>query len=250
MEQLKVDYNELEILDDEYDEDIMKYKGELFTGMSYEDTQRVHIESYYDQGRLVSEKSWNKKGILIYDYCKNKYSKEYYEDGTLKQIRDQSGYKKYYSSGKIKTLYEVKEKYAMVYWKDGAWILRHKSGKIDARIMSKEYIIFHDEIWKEKYLEILTDDIDYFYPYFRCWIDDCEMIHKSYIICRMIACDNLWIKEAGIQLAEKYRIMESMDLLEQERDNQAVPPPRANMMYTRTISLCARQAIGTLKFGG
>lgn len=246
----KISYDEIDFDYKDDDTEIAIYQNIPYTGIGYEKTKNgSYIESLYKDGELIAEKTWNAHGIVIYDYCKDSYSKQYYDNGILKEIRDDNIIKKYYASGILKYDYIMKDGLANGYWLDGTWVFRHKAEKNGYLVLSSDYIEFNHAIWYEKNLQILEEDFSFFCPYFICWIDICDSRKRSEIVCHMICSENLLVKEKGIHMAEKYMIIDAIDFLDKERDNQQIPPACDGIISTRTISLSARQAIGTLKYG-
>lgn len=247
---MKISYDELEFewIDDEIE--IAYYQDKPYTGIGYETTKKgCYIESVFQNGEVVSEKTWNAQGTVIYDYYKEVYQNQYYDNGILKEAEDDNGTKKYYASGSLKYDYVRKDGLAMGYLPDGIWVFRSKAQKKGYIVLSASEIAFNDIVWYEKYLEMLEEDFGFFKPYFICWIEKCDTKKRPKMVCDMISSENLLIKETGIRMAEKYMIIEAIDYLEKERFNRQIPPAYDGVISTRTISLSARQAIGTLKYG-
>lgn len=104
---------------------------------------------------------------------------------------------------------------------------------------------------KENKEKLLETEFDAFCTYIALWMEEMHPKERAEYVCALIASDNLWIKDEGIRLAERHKVIQALDLLEKERNNQMVPPRRFHdtglITYTMSISLRARQAIVTLK---
>lgn len=270
-----VQINDLESLDDELMEEVT-YHGALFTGTAVYENERVkeeyHFldgkahgrwtmesrsgqlleESFYENGKLQRQQAWTKEGILHLRYQTEPLShEEFYPDGSIQYHRTDDGLKKYYQNGQPLEVFEYAAKLAVFYDKSGTWLLRHQTEGKQYVVISREKITFHDEALRQSWLVLLEEAFDEFAPYIALWLEELSLTERADIVCAMIASDNLWIKEKGIRLAEQHKIVQALPLLEKERNNQAVPPRRFHgtgmVSYSMTISLRARQAIGTLK---
>lgn len=263
--------DELESPDYDLMEDVA-YKGNLFTGTAIENSNNSHTEwhflngkahgrwfsvsdsgqlledAFYENGKKITEKMWNSLGILCWNYQREPLLfQEFYYDGTLKVQRDVNSRKIYYSTGQIKQLFDYSQNYAMSYYKDGTWLFKHLSDGEQHLVMSSEKITFHDEFLCKVYMELLEEDFDYFYPYFVLWIGKVSADERASFICNLITSENLWMKNAGINLAETYKLRQAVDLLEKERNNQIIPPPHQGHYYSYSIGQRARMVLGTLK---
>lgn len=270
-----VQISDLESLDDELMEEV-KYHGALFTGTAVDESARVkeeyHFldgrahgrwstqshsgqlleEAFYEHGVLKKLRAWTTEGVLSLRIQTEPFSREeFYPDGSIQYYQTDSGLKLYYQSGQPLELFTYAEKLAVFYDKDGAWLLRHRTEGEKYLVMSEEKITFHDEALRQSWLALLEEQFDELEPHILLWLKGLSAADRADIVCAMLASDNLWMKEKGICLAEQYKVVQALPFLEKERDNQAVPPRRfyrsGMVSYTRTISLSARQAIGTLK---
>ncbi len=280
---MEVQFDELEMTDDKEMLQGVTYQGKPFTGTAveenfeceYEDGMiitRTYVdgkahgrwteavlggqlleESFYEDGELLTQRTWSCKGEPITHYQKEPWVEEqFYPDGSMKIQQNEDGIKKYYENGQLLEHFDYAANGAVFYDKDGTWIVRHKTDGEKKLEMDCTKITFHDEALCKRYLKLLEEVFDQFDDYVALWIETVQKEERAQIVCDMIASDNLWIKVKGIQLAEKYQVSQALELLERERNNEAAPPKRETFdggLCFSTHSVCdyARPAIGTLK---
>jgi len=280
---MEVSFDELEAADDEEMLHGVTYQGKLFTGTAVEEyidceydggmiitrtyvdgkahgrwteavcTGQLLEESFYENGELLTQRTWSCEGEPITRYQKEPWVKEqFYPDGSIKIQQTEDGIKKYYENGQLLEYFDYAADCAVFYDRDGTWIVRHKTNGEKQLEMDGTKITFHGEALCKRYLGLLEEVFDQFDSYVELWLETVRPEERARIVCDMIASDNLWIKVRGIQFAEKYQVSQSLELLEIERNNEAVPPSRDTFdggicFSTHSVFKSARQAIGTLK---
>jgi len=205
---MKVNFDELEC--DSYDYNYgMRYKGELFSGIAYEDYNGLHSEysylngntngrcttvnengqleeeEYYENGECISSKKWTKDGVLISDCQKSPLlCKSYFPNGNPKFYGDDKGFISYYQNGNIQKKHIYEEKLFTIFAEDGTWLSKIKPDgeNLNRKTFEpyyvdnvKENLIFNEDYIKKNYISILKLDNE-------LKNDDCDLEFEGFFI--------------------------------------------------------------------
>jgi len=218
---------------------------------------RLMQESFFENGKLLNEKTWTEDGLLISYHVFEPDSLQYfYPNGKIAKEETEDHCCEWFEDGSIRFRYDISDSYGMLYAKDGTWV-----AKITVENNHVEYrrgkIEFNEEFVSKNYIKIMEDDV-FSNDYISLWLpeppktaDYVPPFWVSEAICKMIQSDNLYVKDSGIILSVNYIVLNAIPLLEKELRNKKKPDDIIDcdrvLEYTRTIGKQASFSLNILK---
>ena len=269
MTEVRVQIEDLELSDYDIYKEAM-YEDKPFTGIAVEDDNGIHTEwsfvngnghgrwfsVYHDgqlfeetileYGKVISERTWNKKGQLIHKLDSDPLLDQDFDDkGNLLKEKTDDHFWVFFDNGVKKSDYDYASSSVTEFDRSGAWIVKGRltDGYL---VLSRENIEFNDEYWIENYISILKNDYEEFYPYFRIWLKDKSYL-RTEIICAMIENTDLRLKYDGLLLAREYVVRDAISLIEKQITIKKCPPATKSTSYGFSVGSLAKQVLRDLK---
>ena len=245
------------------------YDGEPFTGTAVDDDKGIHTEwtfvdgnghgrwfSVYpdgqlqeeimlDHGAMISERIWNKSGMLIHKADSSPMlDQDFNNSGILIKEKTDEHLRLFFNDGVKQADYDYLASSVTVFGHSGEWIVK---GKLTDSyfVLSRDKMDFNDEYWTENYISILKDDYEEFYPYFRIWLKDKTGLHEK-IIFSLIENKDLRIKYDGVLLAREYGLKSAVPLIKKQISIRECPPSTENKSYGWSVGNMAQQVLKDL----
>ena len=246
------------------------YEGRPFTGTAISDGDGLHEEwtfvggnghgrwfseysngqlceeVFLDNGEVISEREWNKKGQLIHKMDREPLLDQIFDaNGHLLKETTKEHHWTFYANGTRHEDYDYLSSKVTVFDDTGIWIVK---GILTDKywVLSPEKMTFNDDCWFKNYMSILKADFEDNYPYFIIWLKNISEI-RSEIICSLIENEDLHFKYNGIKLAREYRIKDAIPLIEKQLQIKKCPPATNNTSYGWSVGYFAEQVLRDLK---